>query len=210
MRVLVWNVHGFRAGVDRVAEAAAGLEPDLALITECSTARRLHRFADVLGMSVHHGSLPPLLRRARDAVLIREPLRLESFESHGFRDSARWHPRGVAIARLSGGLTVAVTHLGLSGEERRRHGAELIEVLGDDVPVILGGDLNELPGRGATRMLSEHFEDAWTEEGGETFPARNPSSRIDYVFTRGMSVSGVWVPGGASLAAASDHLPLVV
>lgn len=210
MRVLVWNVHGFRAGVEGVAEVAVGLEPDIALITECSTARRLHRFADAMGMSAHHGSLPPLLRRARDAVLIREPLRVETFESHQFHGSARWHPRGVAVARLSGALTVVVTHLGLSGEERKRHAVELVALLGDDTRLILGGDLNELPGRGATGMLSEHFEDVWTEEGGETFPAANPKARIDYLFTRGMSVSRAWIPDGGNLVAASDHLPLVV
>jgi len=210
VRVLVWNVHGFRTGVDRVAAVAAELAPDIALITECSTARRVRRFAGALGMSEHHGGLPPLLRRARNAVLVREPLEVENLEVHLFRGSMRWHPRGVTIARLDGGSTAAVTHLGLSGEERRRHAAELIGVLGDDGPTVLGGDRNDLPGRGAALILAERFEDSWRGEGGETFPAGNPSARIDYLFTRGIRPERAWVPEGEHPAEASDHLPLVV
>lgn len=208
MRILVWNVRGFRAGVERVAEAAAGLEPDVALITECSTARRIGRFADTLDMTAHHGPLPPLLRRARNAVLVREPLRVDDFDAHLFRTAARWHPRGVVIAGLKDALTVAVTHLGLSGKERKRHTTELFALLGEEGPVVLGGDLNELPGRGAARMLSERFEDVWKGDGGETYPAREPSARIDYLFTRGVRVMGASVPDSADVVSASDHLPL--
>ena len=210
MRVLVWNVHGFRAGVDRAAGVVADLAPDVALITECSTARRLRRFADELGMSPHHGGLPPILRRARSAILTRSPLEVADLRVHLFGASMRWHPRGATIARLDGGATVAVTHLGLSGEERKRHAAELVGVLADHGPTVLGGDLNELPGRGAALVLAEGFEDCWRGGGGETFPSRDPSARIDYLFARGISPVRAWVPEGEDQAGASDHLPLVV
>lgn len=206
----MWNVHGFRAGVDRAVDVAAELAPDVALITECSTARRVRRFADELGMSAHHGGLPPLLRRSRNAVLIRSPLEVEDLHVHLFRRSMRWHPRGATILRLARGATVAVTHLGLSGEERRRHATELIEVLREDRPTILGGDLNDPPGGGAAQMLAERFEDSWRGGGGETFPSGEPSARIDYLFTRKIRPIRAWVPQGEHPAGASDHLPLVV
>lgn len=207
MRILVWNVHGFRAEVECVADATVDLEPDLALITECSTTRRVGKFAAALGMRAYHGPLPSLLRHVRNAVLVREPLGVDGLEARVFDGSARWHPRGVVIARLRGGLTVAVTHLGLSGEERKRHATQLVALLGDEGPLVLGGDLNELPGRGAAQILTARFEDAWSGEGGETFPANDPSARIDYLFTRGASVRDIAVPDSGG-AGASDHLPL--
>ena len=43
LRVLVYNVKGFRFGVDRVAAVVGEHEPDVAMLNECGTGRKLDR-----------------------------------------------------------------------------------------------------------------------------------------------------------------------
>lgn len=79
-------------------------------------------------------------------------------------------------------------------------------------PVILCGDFNTTPGSPVHQRLKETFDDAWemaNQTPGWTYPAGNPSKRIDYVWvSRTARVSPVTAHVPAS--AASDHRPLVV
>ena len=62
-------------------------------------------------------------------------------------------------------------------------------------------------------FLSERFRDAWLLGGdadGDTFPADEPTARIDYLFvSEGIAVERVLVPPGPDAREASDHRPLV-
>ena len=62
-------------------------------------------------------------------------------------------------------------------------------------------------------LLSERFRDAWLLGGdadGDTFPADEPTARIDYLFvSEGIVVERVLVPPGPDAREASDHRPLV-
>lgn len=219
MRVVVANIKGFRMARPRaLAEAFVSLEPDVMIVTEAGTSRKLRMFAAAMGMTPHHGSLVPRLPRARNAVLVRPPLTVTKgglvvFEGHAF---LRRH--GAFFARVEGGTepfwAVAV-HLGLRGEERGRHADELLRLLDNaDPPVLVGGDLNAKPDSRVVAKLTEIGWDAWTRMGqstGETFPSDDPVARIDYLFvSRQVRVDAAMVPGAAALRAASDHLPLVV
>jgi endonuclease/exonuclease/phosphatase family metal-dependent hydrolase len=45
---------------------------------------------------------------------------------------------------------------------------------------------------------------------GETFPARGPTARIDYIFVNhAISVSRCWVLSGGAAMEASDHRPVL-
>jgi vancomycin resistance protein VanJ len=86
----------------------------------------------------------------------------------------------------------------------------LIETLAAYEPVVLGGDLNERPHRGAVAILSTRFVDAFERAGegsGETFPATAPLHRIDYVLCSHDlgPVKAAVVP-----IVASDHLAVAV
>jgi endonuclease/exonuclease/phosphatase family metal-dependent hydrolase len=126
-------------------------------------------------------------------------------------------PRGALVARLeSDGLRLlaAATHLGLHPGERLRHVRELVGLLArPDGEVVLGGDLNETPERRAAGLLAERFVDAWVAAGdgaGETFPAPDPTARIDYVFVSGgIEVERARVASDDEARRASDHRPLV-
>ncbi len=224
LRVLVYNVKGFRAGVDVVAAAAAAHQPDLALITEAGSPRRLRRFSGAMGMDAAPPRLP-LARTMRNAVLVRPPWRVVSFRLHRFASSRRFSPRGALVAQVgrSGYRVWALSvHLGLAGEERRRHAEELTDLLvGLPGPVAVGGDFNEGPRSPAVRWIGERFWDAWPraadgspapgERPGETFPAHDPTARIDYLFvSEHVRVAGAEVLRGPEAEDASDHLPLVV
>ena len=217
MRVIVYNVKGFRAGASNVADAVRDLRPDIAFITECGTARQLRKFSSALGMSAHHGSLLPIARRARNAILVREPLAVAREVAHLFGDPARLHPRGAFVAEVMVShrrFAAIVVHLGLSGEERLRHTTELVRLIGTlEPPVLIGGDLNERPEGQAAVGMGSVGADVWAHAGsgdGATFPAEEPAARIDYLFASGdVDVDAAFVPREAVLKRVSDHLPLV-
>jgi len=218
--VLVHNVKGFRAGPDAAAAAAAEHVPDIAMITEAGTRGRLRRYAEALGMETAAPSLLPLARTVRNAVLVRPPWRIVRFHMHRFHASKRFYPRGalVCVAGRAGYRVNAVAvHLGLAGEERRRHAEELTNLTaGLHGPVLLGGDYNESHTSPAVRWITERYWDAWAQGGdheasGATFPSGDPTARIDYLFaSEEFRVDGAWVLSDDAAASSSDHLPIVV
>jgi endonuclease/exonuclease/phosphatase family metal-dependent hydrolase len=160
VRVLVYNVRGFRDGADRVASVVDRFEPDFILLNESAGRWRLRRFAKRVGMRAVGDPWSPFRRRVKDAVLVRPPWRVLERRFRRFEDSVRWYPRGaniVRIARSGYRLWVAAVHLGLRPVERLRHAEELVDLLRRlDGPIVVGGDLNgDLPRRathGADRL----------------------------------------------------------
>lgn len=217
VRVLVYNVRGFRDGRRRVASVVRHLEPDLLMLNESGGRRRLRRFARDVGMQAAADPWSPLRRRVKNAVLVRPPWRILEHRLLRFARSTALYPRGALFARAgrSGHRVWAVaTHLGLDPVERRRHAEELAdEMRGIDGPLLIGGDLNESPDARAARFLARRFWDAWLLAGdvaGETFPADEPTARIDYLFvSEGVRVERAMVPPTPDARVASDHRPVV-
>ena len=222
LRVLVYNVRGFRHGVEQVLAVTRDLAPDIALITECGTRRVLRRFAREMGMQATAGELPWVWRRApRNAVLVRAPLEVDAVQPMRFSSvsGVKTYPRGATVTTISREATPICTavclHLGLVDGERPWHARELLAEL-DENPLgdpsgrfLVGGDLNELPGGPAVVELTHGMRDVWTGDGGETYPAREPDARIDYLFAHGFTVAGVRVIDEAPAEEASDHLALL-
>jgi endonuclease/exonuclease/phosphatase family metal-dependent hydrolase len=215
LRVVVWNVHGFRAGPRRLARAMADLRPDLILLNEIRFRWRIRRFARLLGMDVHHGlSLSgPVL----NAVLVRPPWRIVERWAARLSRTPGLNRRGVVAARVGRAgsrLTVAAVHLGVSDGERVAHAEELTDMLaGAPPPLIVGGDLNESPEAPAVAWIAERYFDAFSRAGtgpGETFPAGRPRARIDYLFvTDDIRVAEVRVGDDPEMLEASDHRPVI-
>lgn len=217
LRVIAYNVHGFRAGIDRVVLAVARFEPDVLLLNETGGRWRLRRFARELGMQAARDPWSPLRRRVKDAVLVRRPWTLGHHRLVRFADSERWLPRGAIVARLERDgvrLAAIATHLGLRPGERIRHARELVGLVDEAGPVVVvGGDLNERPDGRAFGIIAERLWDVWLlggDAGGETFPAHGATARIDAVFvSEGIRVERALVPGDEGIRTASDHLPVV-
>jgi endonuclease/exonuclease/phosphatase family metal-dependent hydrolase len=218
MRVLVYNVHGFRAGIDRVARVVDRWRPDLVLMNESGGRTRLRRFAGAVGMEVAADPWSPLRRRVKNAVLVRAPWVLIEHRLHRFAGGPVLLPRGALVATIGMGaerVAAVATHLGLHPLERRRHAEQLVRLVnGVAGPVVLGGDLNEGPDGRAATLLAGRWRDVWSLGGdaaGETFPATRATARIDYLFVSdGVRVELAIVPDDEDARAASDHRPLVV
>jgi endonuclease/exonuclease/phosphatase family metal-dependent hydrolase len=204
-----YNIHGFRAGVPAVAEVVGRLAPDVLLLQETGPRRSLRRFADAVGMSCAADPIAWAHRRAKDAVLVREPWRLASDRQVRFAGSASLYPRAALVAEVAGPggrFSALSTHLGLGGAERGRHARALSELADEpDGPVLVGGDLNMTSDARAMAPLLTRFTDVGAE-AGPTFPANAPVARIDFLLvSRGAVVERSWVEASA----ASDHLPVV-
>lgn len=217
LRVLVYNVRGFRAGVEAVAGVVAPLGPDLLLVQECGARRSLRGFARACGLEAVSGPLSPWRRRIRNAVLVRPPFRVVEHRLHAFHGSRRFYPRGAVVAQIGRAgrrFDALSAHLGLASGERLRHARLLTDVVaGFEGSVVLGVDLNEPPEAPAARWIGERLWDAWTAVGdgeGATFPSEEPTARIDYCFlSEGIAVRDAKVLDGPEVARASDHRPLL-
>jgi endonuclease/exonuclease/phosphatase family metal-dependent hydrolase len=155
----------------------------------------------------------------RNAILIRPPWRLAPGSPivRELTRRERTSRRGLVAAGLrSGGtrVTAISVHLGLAPRERERHARELTDfVAGIHGPVIVGADLNEGPEGPSARWTSDRLFDLFGSAGespGDTFPARAPTARIDYLFAGPeVTATRVWVARTPAAARASDHLPVI-
>lgn len=217
IRLVVYNVRGFRDDVPALVRLVEHFRPDVLLLNESGARWRLRRFSKAVAMRAAADPRSPFRRRVKNAVLVRAPWRIVEHRLLRFGGSARRYPRGALLAGLEAGGTrfwAIAIHLGLHPMERRLHAEELrslTDALGG--PVVIGGDLNERPDGRAVGVLARGFRDAWLLAGnvdGETYPAREPDARIDYVFVSPeVSALMVIVPPGPDARSASDHLPVV-
>ena len=215
LRVVTYNVRGFRDGFDRVAGVVAQLGPDVLLLQESGSRRRLRRLGAATGLEVAGDPWSAFRRRVKNAVLVKSPLGIARASLHRFADSARFYPRGALVAQVDGAgrrMWAVSVHLGLRREEQLRHAREITDLCAGLVggPIVIGGDLNSTPDRPPVKWLAERYRDAWAEAGsgaGPTIPAAEPTARIDYVFaSEGISVDAAIVGDAPD---ASDHLPVV-
>jgi endonuclease/exonuclease/phosphatase family metal-dependent hydrolase len=220
LRVLTYNVHGFRSGVRRVARTVLEQPPDVALLNEARGRFRLWRFARAMDMKVAAHGLR-LFGGVTNVVLLRPPWRPVHCEVVRFSRTGGLPRSGAIVVRARRGgvpITVVAVHLGLSEAERVLHARELTDALaGMDPPIVVGGDLNEGPAGKAATWIAERLWDAWlraagdaTEGAGHTFPAREPRARIDFLFvSEGVRVERCSIGATVGALGASDHLPLV-
>jgi endonuclease/exonuclease/phosphatase family metal-dependent hydrolase len=215
LRAVTYNVHGFRAGVDRVAAVLSPIGPDVVCLQECGSRRRLRRLCAALRMEAVSSHRP--FRRVRNAVLYGMPFRVTDCVVQELSREGRTARRGFVSVTLEayGASVVAMSlHLGLTASERRRHAAEVLDALsGSRRPTVVGADLNEEPVGPSVRGFVNRFVDTYAAVGhppGNTFPAAAATDRIDVLLVRGdCSVRRAWVPSDAAALIASDHLPAV-
>lgn len=210
---MAYNVHGYRAGMARVAEAIAAEAPDVVFLNEAGyLGFGVARLARRLRMERASGAR--LRRSIPNAVLVRPPWRVVERQVAVFGREGRTLRRGAVVAvigRAGMRVTAVAVHLGLAGAERLRHVRELTDLLaGRHGRTLMGGDLNEGPDGRAVAWISQRYWDAFAGAGdgdGYTFPSREPRARIDYLFvSEGIRVDRAWVGAAAK---ASDHLPVI-
>jgi endonuclease/exonuclease/phosphatase family metal-dependent hydrolase len=222
LRVLSYNVHRWgddRTALARVVRACA---PDVMLVQEAptwfGTRRKRRAMAASFGMRYVVGS-------ARNAILVADGIELaEPLHWRIWRPFVRRRLNFVAT-QLPGGavggqvlvgtarVAVVCCHLGLHILGRRY---ELEQVLKRcrtfGTPYLLAGDLNEEPDGPVWKRLAEEGLVDLGADAGPTFSSTNPHKRIDGALSSPTLDARVChVPATRDdLAAASDHLPLLI
>jgi endonuclease/exonuclease/phosphatase family metal-dependent hydrolase len=217
LRVVAYNIHSSRDDLTALTSVVRGLAPDILVVQEGPRRFRWRTKAAELarsfGLVYAGGGLPSLgnvimtnLRvRVREAWDVKLPLKPGR------------HMRGAAFARceVSGiGFTVVGTHLSTDGEERPSQAEQVRQAIaGLDRPVILGGDLNDVPGSVSWNLVHQELVDVAERTGAGdvyTFPCRGADRRIDTIaVSEDVGVEAYHVETGDRTRAASDHFPLV-
>jgi endonuclease/exonuclease/phosphatase family metal-dependent hydrolase len=228
LRVLSYNIH-HGEGVDgkleltRLGAIIASSGADLVALQEvdqkATRTKGIDQAAELAALTgLHHA-----YGKAMDfqggaygqALLSRWPL--ENFTVHPLPNPAKVEPRiaisatvrppGLPPVRFIG------THLDATRDETARvqQTAKLNELFAtDDTLTILVGDFNARPDTNPMKPLLAVWADASIGNPQPTIPAKNPTSRIDYVLLR---PAGVWRVVSSTVlpeAVASDHRPLLV
>ncbi|TGX55265.1 endonuclease/exonuclease/phosphatase family protein [Sphingomonas gei] len=106
-------------------------------------------------------------------------------------------------------------------EAAREKGAALvlarIKAMAGDLPVVLTGDFNTIPGSGTYRTLSTRLQDAWTHAPKREGPDKTfhnftgtADRRIDWIFTRGfVARRAVTITDHRGAVQTSDHFPVM-
>ena len=222
LRVLSYNVHRWgddRTALARVVKACA---PDVMLVQEAPTwwgTRRKRR-----AMAASFG-LRYVAASARTAILVADGIDLTEvrhwriwrpFVRRRLNFIATQLPGGAVGGQVRLGstrLALVVCHLGLHIRGRQH---ELEQVLRGcrsfNVPYLLAGDLNEEPDGPVWKRLAEEGLTDLGADAGPTFRSSDPHKRIDGALLSPTLHGRILKPPASSedLAAASDHLPLLV
>ena len=222
MRVLSYNVH--RWGDDRAAlsRVFAAVKPDVALVQEAptwfGTRKRRRAMAASVGMTYVAGA-------ARNVILVADGIELTEprhwrvwrpFVRRRLRLVATQLPGGAVGAQVQldgSAIALAVCHLGLHTRGRQRELEQVLrgcEAFG--TPYLLVGDLNEEPDGPVWKRLAEAGLVDLGADAGPTFPSSGAYKRIDGAHAS-PELAARLVPVTAAaedLAAASDHLPMVI
>lgn len=225
LRVASWNIHSGR-GQDRLrrpertVQVLRELDADVYGIQEVDWqplpgspgVSEAEYFMDLAGC---HAIAGPNVRDHRghygNVLLTRLPVLWH--RTHDLAVPGR-EPRGAIEAILDAHgrpLRVIVTHLGLSGRERRRQARRLAAIVAQRprLPTVLLGDLNAwYPNDTTLDALMAHF-DAQSTTRPRSFPAWRPIFRLDRILRRGFRDGTPTATHVTSLARrASDHLPV--
>ena len=110
-------------------------------------------------------------------------------------------------------LHVYVAHLeAFSETDRVRQAQQVAELVDENRPAVLLGDLNAHPETPEIGSLGATLTDTWTVAAGggplATRPTDPPAERIDYIFIS-QPLRALWTSLRTDDPAASDHLPVV-
>ena len=212
LRVMSFNTHRSSGSLDSVAGEIRELQPDVVLLQEVDRFQarsggtdQAEHLADAVGMD---GSYSANMVRGSGQygtlILSRHPIVQEGrFDLVGRRGA---EPRGLQWVTLDvDGRAVRVfnTHLdAVRPRDRLRQARQVAEVVArEDVPVVLGGDLNAWPTSATVATISQVLTDTWSVGTGRAATGRG-GRKIDYLF-----VGGGLRPlrSRVAVSAASDH-----
>ncbi len=221
MRLVSWNVHGCKAGVDNVVAQLRELKPDVICLQEVESGEldvagehEADRIAAALSMNHVSSAMPERGSiEEQEVILSRLPLsdvevmRASRRRSYGVAAQVIWHGRPVRIVsiHLTSNATDDVGRFFKTGVRRMKEVWNLVHRADHwSEDTVLAGDFNCVPGMLELTTVWTRFH--WASYVGPTHPSAQPVLKLDHVFYRGdLRVIGV----SPRLTSASDHRPLV-
>lgn len=215
IRVASYNVRALKDDRAALVEVIRAIAADVLLLQEVPrhpvSGHRIAAFADEVGLTWFGG------RRFRMSTTLMTSLRLDVLDAHHGRLPVRRfdEPRGFGMAtvRLPAHrpLVVSGVHLSLRPADRLPEAKALLAAAGTPLPpMVVGGDLNEGPSGSTWRLLARVLHEVSADR--PTYSAQQPHKRIDGIFASAEFAGST--PelnlGADRLAAATDHLPVVV
>lgn len=224
MRLVTFNIHhgtvGAKGPVDpaRLGAACAAFDADVLALQEVDVGARRSGGADLAaeaagacGMAHVFGASRPLpgggwygnALLVRGTVLDHAVQRLPRVPVYRWRQERR--TLLVATAEVTGAVvSVGVTHLATQPPVSARQLEVAARHLGRrPSPKVLLGDLNRTPDQLGSALAASGL--SVLVEGGHTFSAARPRTRIDHIATAGLRPTRVWTEATAM----SDHLVLL-
>lgn len=230
LRLLSYNIRSLRDDAAAVAAVIRACEPDVVAIQEAPRFFRWRSKRAALART--SGLLVATADRPAGLMLMTSlAVQVKSTSFALLPRTPKLHQRGVCSATVSlrgSQWTVASVHLSLDADERQRHLDPLWDALGTPAaPLVVAGDVNERPSGAVWKQLADRLRDAYVvapDGPAETYSSRRPHKRIDGVFVDpaievvgchavhsvdGLDSAGEPGVDAATLAAASDHLPVL-
>ena len=197
LRVLSFNTHRSTGSLSAVAQEIVELRPDIAILQEVDRGMirtggvdQPELLADAVGLD---GSFSPNLVRGKGqyGTLVLSRFDILQEGRVPLVRAAGAEPRGLQwmLVDVSGqAVRVYNTHLDATHPRLRLRQARQVAgiVEADDVPVILGGDLNAWPGSPAVGAVSTVLTDTWTEVGRGRAATSRGGRKIDYLFVKAL------------------------
>ncbi len=201
LTVLTLNTHGAQGAdgfdIDRVARLVRRADVDVALLQEVDRFRGRSRYSDMprvlaarTGMEVAYGLNVDLPGRAVSGTATLSRLPILSQRNYRLPTAPGRKPRGLLRTDVDvDGVRVSLFNTHLEDQvmalKLRQVSALRGPVTATSHPVVLGGDLNAVSTSPMMASARRLLSDSWTEAGvgpGNTWPARSPRLRIDYLY----------------------------
>lgn len=221
VKALSWNLH-HGAGLDgkidltRIAGFIKKQEADLVVLQEvdnrCKRSGNIDQAAELAKLTGLHGAFGAAMPYDGGqyglAILSKHPIG----KTEVIRLPGSGEPRIGFLAEIQipgQPITLVSTHLDhRSGENRVAQAKELLTALEKiPGPVIVGGDLNDVPGSPALTAFKEPFLHVKKRNPVATSPADHPRSEIDHFIVRGLQP--VKEAEVLEEAISSDHRPII-
>lgn len=228
LRVMTYNIHvgvGMDEKLDlqRIADVINAERPDLVGLQEVDRGVKRTEGKDEIAelaklTSMHYAFAHNLdYQGGQYGVAILSQFAIGKIDHRKYENLREAERRGMLrIETQLGGRTVnfVTTHLDHQHADGRLFETEqMLKFLeGIQGPLIVVGDFNDEPAGDACKLILTKFYDSWlkarAQGPGLSYPADEPTKRIDYIFTRQsdpIRVKKAWIVS----TLASDHLPLV-
>ena len=202
-----------------IAKAICDQDPDIVGLQEMRGAGEYPDFANVEKLSELTGMPYYYFAKAltwpnggygnaflsRIPILEAETVMIPDPEVRGYK--GYYETRCILKAKLEGGITVLVTHMGLNPDEHENAVKTVLANVTEE-KCILMGDFNMRPDNALLSPIYERMTDTATEFDGDklSYPSDSPIAKIDYIFvSKDISVLSADIPA----IVASDHRPHV-